>query len=67
MSADVQFFAQNEVKTKEKIITFPNAQFFARNEVKTKKKVITFADAQFWVMKILGGDAAGLLGGYIPP
>ena len=58
-SADVQFFAQNEVKTKKKVITFPDAQFFAQNEVTTKKKVIMFADAQFRDMKILGG--------YIPP
>ena len=34
--------------------------------MKAKKKVITFADAQFWDMKILGDDAIGLLGGYIP-
>ena len=32
------FFAQNEVKTKKKIIMFPDAQFFAQNEVKTKKR-----------------------------
>ena len=34
--------AQNEEKTKKKVITFADAQ----NEVKTKKKVITSADAQ---------------------
>ena len=42
-----------------------DAQFFAQNQVKTKKK-ITFADVQFWDMKILGGDAARLLGGIHP-
>ena len=58
--ADAQFFAQNEVMSKKKVITFPNDQFLTQNEVKTKKKVITFADKG---MKILRGGAAGIMEG----
>ena len=47
------------MKTKKKVITFPDDQFLAQNEVKTKKKVITFADVGH---ENIGRDAARILG-----